>query len=244
MKSEFGASIKQKIIDFLYPLNTRCPICERLLFVKDEYICHSCFGKLKPAHMDKCAVCGEKTEVSSGLCSDCCENKFAFAHAFSLVEYDDISGSIVAEFKYHNNKAIAESCGEHMYREYVKRNSNLDFDFITCVPSKNESFNRRGYNQAAVIAAAFADMANLPVYCDLLVVVGEPRDQIGLNYDQRKENVKDCFAVTEPKLCSGKKVLIIDDVVTTGSTLSECARMITESNALSVSFATYATAVR
>lgn len=244
MKSEFGESIKQKIIDFLYPANVRCPVCERLLFAKDEYVCHLCVNKFRFEAADKCAICGAALAEGLEVCAECRENKFAFAHAFSLVEYNEISGSIVAEFKYYNNKAIAESCGEHMYQEFIKRNPNFDFDIITCVPSKKESFEKRGYNQAAVIASAFANMAKLPVYCDLLVVVGEPLDQIGLNYDQRKENVKDCFAVTEPGICSGKNVLIIDDVVTTGSTLSECAKMIMKSNALSVSFATYATAVR
>lgn len=244
MKIEFDENIKRIITEFLYPSNGRCPICGRLLFSKNGYICHKCRGRLTLVGSGECAVCGAETESATGLCGGCRENIFDFAHAFSLVKYNEASGCIVAEFKYHNNKAIAESCGEHMYPEFAKRNPIFDFDIITCVPSKKDSLVKRGYNQAALIAEAFASKAKLPVYCDLLVAVGEPLDQIGLNYEQRKENIKDCFAVTEPKLCSGKRVLIIDDVITTGSTLSECAKTLIEAKALSVSFATYATAVR
>lgn len=238
--------IKDAVIKFIYPSNPVCPICKRVLFTDKAHICFNCIDSVSPKNHNECAICSETVGNNTGVCNSCKNSIYDFANGYAYTDYDYISREVVLEFKFRFNKEIAKYCAKLMYEDIVKSNIKLEYDIITCVPSKKENFENRGYNQAAVIAGEFAFLSGIKVNNDLLVVVGTLKDQIGLSFNQRKENVKNKFALNPAvkENIVNKHILIVDDVVTTGATLSECAGVLKASGAESVSFITFASASR
>lgn len=238
--------IKEYIINFIYPSSPICPICKRVLFTDKVHICFHCIDSIKVLEHDKCVICDSVLGDKSGICPHCKSQIYDFKSAYSYTEYDNNSREVVLEFKFHHNRDVAKYVARLIYDDIVKSGIDFRFDIITCVPSKKESFNERGYNQAAIISSELSSLSGLTVNNDLLMVVGTPKDQIGLNFTQRKENVKNKFSVNPAFSAdiTGKHILIVDDVITTGATLSECAGALKASGAESVSFVAFASASR
>ena len=116
---------------------------------------------------------------------------------------------------------------------------NRKFDLITCVPLSKKQKKLRGYNQSELIAVNIGQMLNIP-FDDVLDKLRENSSQHTLSAKERKQNVKDIYYVPNASHVAGKSVLLIDDIVTTGFTLSDCVRALYEAGACSVYCATAA----
>ena len=160
----------------------------------------------------------------------------------SVFTYDNISSCVIHDFKYNRNRYAAKECGKRLAERLADVSWIKDIDIITCVPCTAEKLNQRGYNQAALIALALSDALNIEVNNEILLKCRETKDQIGLSYEQRFENVKNAFEVINYKIIENKTVLIADDVFTSGATINECTNMLKKSGARTVYFATVALA--
>ncbi len=109
-----------------------------------------------------------------------------------------------------------------------KNNTDEVFDnaVLVPVPLENKKLKQRGYNQAEELAKELAKVLKIPVVSSNLVKIKKTESQIGLNAKARQENVKGAFAIKNPAELAGKKVFLIDDVYTTGSTMEECANVL------------------
>ena len=103
---------------------------------------------------------------------------------------------------------------------------NNAFDFIACIPLTKKGKRERGYNQSELIAKEIAKQLCLPFYSTILVKLFDNRPQHKLPAAERTGNVAGVFECTEPELAEGKKILLIDDIKTTGATLNECAKIL------------------
>ena len=107
-------------------------------------------------------------------------------------------------------------------------------DCVVCVPSSAERMKLRGYNQSFLLAKEFAKLVDLPFYDDVIQKAVDTISQVGLSRKERKENLKGSFKITQKDKIKGKKVLIIDDVMTTGTTVDVLAERLKNAGAMEV----------
>ncbi|MCM1506166.1 MAG: ComF family protein [Ruminococcus flavefaciens] len=189
--------LKRKILNLFFP--NRCPICDELINVND------CF----------CAECTDKLNSYKGSfkitgASEC----------FSALIYDKAVKPAVFLLKKGNCGNSAHAFG--VYLADVLRDNSIPekVDIIVPVPMSESSRRKRGYNQSELIAETVGAETGLPVRC-IIRKVRETKEQKSLGRAGRKLNLKNAFEITDD--VSGKRILLIDDICTTGSTLSELA---------------------
>ncbi len=222
-----------------------CEWCLDVLFPKEclgcraegEYVCQSCRGQLMPAYAEICFGCHKR--VSGGEICDNCRPRYAFDGLIIAADYEnELIGTLIKNCKYRFVRELSDEIAELIIKKLAQRlkiaetaSTLLDREFFSAViisaPLSKRREKWRGFNQAELIARRVAEYFSLSVSTDLKKIKHR-RAQAKLNEAQRLINLKDCFVFkgTAPKLA-----LLIDDVVTTGATLNECARVLKEAGA-------------
>lgn len=137
--------------------------------------------------------------------------------------------------KYNGEKELAYVLARYLTAAFQQPpwcNLEATIDFAIPVPLHAERLHERGYNQAALIAEAFGQRSQLSVETSILLRTRYSQSQVHLQFDERQANVKNAFEATQD--LSGKRVLLIDDVYTTGATLNECAQALRNAGAIDV----------
>ena len=117
---------------------------------------------------------------------------------------------------------------------------NWDFDFLVPIPVSKERFKERGYNQALLLANQISEkFDNKPIF-EVLEKIKQTKDQVGLNFQERQENLNGSIKVCEKELVRDKDILLVDDVLTTGATANVCAEVLFKAGAKSVKLITFA----
>lgn len=213
-------NIYKKFEDILF-VNYSCISCEREIFDNKNFsLCEDCFKKLDIINMPKCKKCGDS--MGQNLYCEACYNKsYSFDRNISLCYYTDISSNIIKRFKYSNKRYLAEYIVNLMVEnlEIPK-----DTDYVTYVPSSKAGKKERGYNQTEDMAKLFSEKTGIP----LLEILGKNEgfsNQASLDKKGREENLKNAFytILDDKNIIKNKNILLIDDVFTTGTTLSRCA---------------------
>ncbi|WP_298839187.1 ComF family protein [Clostridium sp.] len=194
-------------------------------------------------------ICNGYSEESEALCTVCrkklrrCEESFYIGHcaeeynARSVFYYSSIVKELIIRLKYKNDFICGEILAKYML-ESVKDNE-LKFDLISYVPMTKKALKNRGYNQSEFLAKYLSRFLNIPVICNL-VKTEDTKDQIGLSGDQRWDNMKKCFEIKENEFIKNKKILLVDDVITTGATAFHCAHMLKVNGAINIFILTIA----
>lgn len=222
-----------KIIDRLEDLflkNHACICCRREIPDGTEFsLCKNCLSKLNVIDGITCKTCGEKILEGNTFCDRCKLIKYNFDKSNSFAVYDDTASRIVKRFKYNGKKYYSRHIAELMAKneKYFE-----DIDFITFVPISDKRKKERGFNQAEEIARELGKIYGIKVI-DTLEKLGNGKHQAGLTQKERRENLSGSFALKEDvkEIIKDKNILIIDDVFTTGSTLSECAKALKSARA-------------
>ena len=150
----------------------------------------------------------------------------------AAVRYDDPINPTIHAFKYTGNFGLANDLGKLMAIAWDKWEAELAVDVVVPVPLHANRFQERGYNQSEELAKVFADSVGLSLDTNLLFRTKHTKPQAELNARKRIGNVQAAFAVVND--VKGKQILLIDDVVTTGSTLLACAHTLLDEGAASV----------
>ena len=166
-----------------------------------------------------CSLCGDAI-VSGELCTRCQVSPLRIAGIRSAVYFDGVLREAVHRLKYRGCTALAQPLGDLMV-VYWGQHPVLA-DVVVPVPLHAARLRERGYNQAALLARQMAAQVGLPVDEHTLTRHRATPPQVELNATQRMENVRDAFRCTDGGL-AGKRVLLVDDVCTTGATLDACA---------------------
>ena len=218
------SSYTGKIIDLLFP--RWCTGCGR----EGEYICPSCRSTLAVVEEPSCERCGRPLGDSSA-CDNCGED-WSIDRIRAPFLYGGVIRQAIHNFKYDNLRDIASLLAGYMY-ECLKEHS-LDADIIIPVPLHPRRLRERGYNQAALLARKLGEMAGIPVQEDRLIRRLHTRSlATSPSREARYDIVSNAFAVNGG--FQGKRVLLVDDVSTTGATLNAGARMMKAAGAAYVS---------
>jgi competence protein ComFC len=206
----------KKIIDSVFPPS--CVICNSV----GTYLCENCEPSLKVVSKACCVICGVPLNSSlSHACSACFEHKPEYDYHKSLFTYSQHVQKLIHDFKY-NEKFWVLSFIEERFADLA--NSFSDVDVVVPVPLHRNRLQQRGFNQSGLFAKTWARYLKKPLKKNLKRIVDTP-SQTGFRRDERLNNLKNAFAITGSSL-RGKRVLLVDDVHTTGATLSMAARQL------------------
>jgi len=214
------------VVDLLFP--PRCVVCNRL----GAWLCAPCLGEIEAIHPPVCRRCGlpvDNLEGSSSAARICERCQKAPPQLDGLLAYAFHGGPLrqaIHQFKYEDLRALAAPLGKLMADGWVALSSpDWAVDVIVPVPLHATRQRERGYNQAALLARELGACLHRPVVENILLRTRATAPQVELNAQERKANVRDAFQCMDASL-SGKQVLLIDDVCTTGATLeAACAAL-------------------
>ena len=232
----------QAALSLFYP-----PTCEgcSASIGAGEYLCTTCRSRaprIVPPFCSKCSEPFSGAITGSFSCSNCANQTLHFEAAVAAYRARGIVRRLIHEFKYHQREYLRHVIGDWLAE--VMNDSRLhsaQFDAIVPVPLHPAKHRERGFNQAVLLARSLSARTSLPVKL-ALERVRYTKTQTAFDRAERMQNLRNAFRLRAGQDVQGSRVLLVDDVLTTGSTLSECARLLKKSGACSVYAATAARA--
>ncbi len=250
MKSAVKAA-SSSLFSILFPSD--CRICSApLTTISSLPVCEPCLAQIVPLDGLLCRVCGEKlfssyTDSGEGaVCGMCRRAQPHFRRAVAYGTYEGTLRDVVHLFKYHGVRPAGRLLGKLLYQATGAMALPEDM-IVVPVPLWSGKRHDRGFNQAETIAHAFIDFqssSSIQLDTSVLVRTRETASQTGLTRHQRRANVRGAFAVVKPERVKGRSILVVDDVMTTGTTAGECARVLRRAGAKEVFVATVARATK
>jgi ComF family protein len=229
-------------VSLLYP--PVCTICGKSIR-GGEYLCERCEANAFRIHAPFCHKCSEPFDgsiTSAFTCANCAHREIHFEAAVAAYRGRGVVRQIIHEFKYnrqiHLRHLVARWLGAALDDE---RLCGRRFDLIVPVPLHPARQRERGFNQAGLLAKLLARQSSIPVK-PLLERIRYTNTQTALDRSERMENLHNAFRLRKNADVRGLRMLLVDDVLTTGATLNECARVLKRAGALSVHAATAARA--
>lgn len=205
--------------DYLFPVY--CLGCGE----EGNWLCDNCFKKVDAPGVFCCPYCHYHSPEGK-CCANCVSFSFLSAQIslFQYKEEEEIGGKIIGYFKYYYIEELKKDL-DRLIDKFVKGKLGLfaGLEVIVPVPLSKKRLAERGFNQAEIIANILGDKLNLPVVKALKRVI-HTKQQAKLKREERLKNVRGAFGNGQDIL--GEKVLLVDDVFTTGSTMQECAKIL------------------
>lgn len=204
----------KNVYDVILPRN--CINCEIKLKKDEQYLCNSCFQKLILL----------KTHISDESISP---DKY-YTKAYSAFKYDDVSKECIHFFKYLSYTKMSDYLA-YLAFDISGLELNTKYDYLIPVPLYKTRLRERGYNQAVLLANSFSKKLNIPVSTKIIYRSRHTDTQTQKSHEERKTNVKNAFKLHKTAEVKGKKFLLVDDVITTGSTMNSIAKLLKENKA-------------
>ncbi|MDR1572460.1 MAG: ComF family protein [Clostridiales Family XIII bacterium] len=225
-------------LELLYPSSIYCVSCGNLIDATRPYaLCDECAAGLRWADGPVCGSCGKilAEDARDGLCSDCSGASRPFERGFACMEYGG-GRELIHNFKYRGRAYCGEKIAEMMHDRL--RLGMPETDMVLPVPMHRGKERKRGYNQADVVGRLLARRLGLPYRKGLLVRTRATAPMSKLGGERRRENLKGAFALRPggEALVEGRRLLLVDDVFTTGSTVEACAEALLAAGAAAVCF--------
>lgn len=220
--------LKNLLKQIFYPKNLTCSVCRRESF-SGKSICEGCHAIMPYNNKSVCGHCGRATPYSVEYCDYCKDKQTYIDMARSVYEYEYPLSLLVRRLKYGGERYLAEEFAESMQACYFKSIGYADC--IVFVPMTDGRKRDRGYNQSEELAKALSKLICVPVIGDVLVKTRETESQVGLERKERLKNVKGSISIRNRALIKNKRVLIVDDVMTTGATLEVIAEKLKDAGA-------------
>ncbi|MGC8862025.1 MAG: double zinc ribbon domain-containing protein [Armatimonadota bacterium] len=217
------------VLDLVYP--PRCLVCGE---PGSLYLCEVCIGRIPLIGPPCCRVCGAPVGLGERTCVECRGREYRFEYARCAGIYEGELRRAIHALKYDSHIVMADPLAELMARAFPNTYLAGKVDVVVPVPIHYSKLVERGFNQSEELARRFCTARGLPLEAGALVKVKKTRPQVDLPEDRRAANVEGSFEVPSPERIAGRRVLLIDDVFTTGATLSEAAGALCAAGASSV----------
>lgn len=230
--------IIEDCLDLVYP--RRCAICGEIVSPKGQLVCTDCYPRAQRVKEPRCLCCGkEVASEEQEFCMDCMRRETYFEYGFSLWNYTDAMRKSIAAYKYHHRKEYAKFYSREFVDAFGAELMDLQPDALIPVPVHWTRYIERGYNQTAVLAKQIGSELDIPVLEDVLLRKRKTVAQKKLGHQERAKNLAHAFSVSEKWKNMSKslsRVVLIDDIYTTGSTLNMCAKVLKQDADVEVYF--------
>ncbi|MDO8955761.1 MAG: ComF family protein [Deltaproteobacteria bacterium] len=230
------------LVDFFFP--SQCPLCGKIL---DENSlgrpCPSCLSQIKFFSHPYCPRCGLGFNTAMGedhLCSGCLTEHWDFTKARSIGPYEGLMAEVISRFKFRGISRLAKPLGILLAEYEDPEFTFSEFDLILSVPLHPQRLRKRGFNQSLLLARRISRVHSIPLDFTALQRIRHTQPQTELSGPERKKNIRGAFAVKKSAIISGKRILLIDDVFTTGATVQECSKALLKAGAKRVDVMTLA----
>lgn len=201
---------------------------------------------------ERCPYCDKIIDYDK-LCCDECKNIFGTVTyktyakggfpCVSATTYTDKFADAVKRFKFHNRRQYAFSLARKMAEAIAKEYQDVNFDYIAYVPMHRIKQQERGYNQSRLLAKELSFILGIPIVHALIKVRNNEPQHSTKSAAKRAENVKGAFKAVSKEIIKDKSILLIDDIITTGNTLGECARMLMKHESRNICCATFSVTI-
>lgn len=253
---ELIGKIAASAAEAVFPADIYCICCGSIIDSTRTYsLCDSCIEKFQWIGLDTCRKCGKPLgkDDPHDLCHDCRTVRHHFDRGYTCCLYDLYARAVIMDLKYRDKSYLGRIVGDILADRMQAAGGQISeggqtlkdrYDIVIPVPVSPRRMEQRGYNQAALIAARFSEKSGIPM--DDRVIVREDRKMAMKDLDamQRRLNVRDAFLLTEHGKemldGSGKRIVVVDDIYTTGATVDECARVLKSSGASKVDVLSFA----
>jgi len=230
----------RRVLDALVP--PRCLGC-RTIVAEDGALCPTCWSEVSFISPPQCSLCGLPFTIDPGaeaICGACSIKRPGFDRARAVFLYDDGGRRLVLDYKHRDRTHSAAS-----FAKWIERAAPdlcAEADVIVPVPLHWTRLFKRGYNQSALISRVLARQLDRPFEPLALKRVRRTISQVGLSAQERRKNVGGAFEVSEKqaKVLNEKRVLLVDDVLTTGATVEGCCKALKSAGARAVDVVTLA----
>ncbi|MGN0797085.1 MAG: ComF family protein [Christensenellales bacterium] len=210
-----------------------CINCGKELANPNRYgLCDECKSKIEFLYEDVCHKCGRREKSEADYCLTCQAHERHFLRNRSVCVYDGIAKSLIHRYKFGGKKYYCSYFANMLVDKYL--DEGYDCDVVTSVPISKERARKRGYNQSQIVAKRLAEALKLPYVGECIVKSKDNIEQAKLSGKEREENVLGVYKVIDKTAVKGKRVLVVDDVLTTGATMSEVARVLYKAGAQKV----------
>jgi ComF family protein len=241
--------ISDAFVSVFFPAG--CRICDRLLTGASRVpICGDCLSTFVPAPGISCEICGRQLAgwtpkpEQALLCPACVDKTYAFDRARSFAVYEGALVDAILLLKFEQIAPLGAWFAERLSEMVCREGNAMAADVVVPVPLHRQRERERGYNQAALLSLPLAKRLHLPHKAVLLMRTRARPDKRILSLEERWESVRGAFATRPGSQVDNLRVLLVDDVLTTGATLDACARALRDAGAKSVLGLTIARAVR
>lgn len=219
------------ILEAVYP--PVCPICDRVIN-KPEQICPECRKKLHYIQSPRCMKCGKPVENDeTEFCFDCMRIRHSFDRNVALWGYTDDTRKSIYRFKYQNCRSYSRIYGDELKKHLGELILQWKCDAVIPVPIHARKKRERGFNQALLLAQEISAFTGTALDDEILVRERYTKPQKELDDRERIKNLKRAFNVTK-NVVQYKKVILVDDIYTTGATLDACALALKERGVMQV----------
>ena len=222
-----------RLLNLIYP--RRCPVCDDIVG-GTRLICEPCRLRLHPVREPFCKKCGKPLSTQEAeYCPDCGRRKHLYTRGRAVFEYDFVMRESIGRFKYENRREYGDFYVREMLGSCKEAVRSWNIDLISPIPLHRSRRRTRGFNQAELIARKLGKELGIPVSADTLLRSRKTKPQKELNDQERRNNLKNAFKIGKNDL-EFKKILLIDDIYTTGSTIDAAASVLLDHGAEKVYF--------
>jgi len=218
---EFLSKTKEFFLDFLFP--KFCISCGK----EGSYLCQDCFSLIDILERQYCPFCPQPKVVIDGKTCNFCKRSKSLNGLYCAASYNNfIIKKLINQFKY---EPYIKELSKPLFSLIVAHLINLDKvknfqDYIFVpIPLHKKKLKKRGFNQASEIAKELSRILKIPFFDDILIKIKQTPAQMELKKEEREKNIKGIFLCQKPEIIQRKKILLVDDVFTTGSTMEESA---------------------
>lgn len=208
----------------LYP--QVCPLCGVVIDIRNNGTCDECRGRISYVQSPVCLKCGKEIfDEEIELCEDCSKYMRTYDKGFPAMNYIEPVTDCVAKFKYNNRRELADFFASEIIRCHGKRIAELSPEVLIPVPVHKKKLKKRGYNQAELLARSLGRRLDIPVDADIIKRNLNTMPQKKLDNVEREKNLKKAF-ISDCEIVQYKKVMLVDDIYTTGATIESCTSLL------------------
>jgi len=229
---EFLSKNKEFFLDFLFP--KFCISCGK----EGSYLCQDCFSLIDILERQYCPFCSRPKIVIDGKTCNFCKRSKSLNGLYCAASYNNfIVKKLINQFKYEPyikelSKPLSSLIVAHLIN--LDKVENFQDYILVPIPLHKKKLKKRGFNQAGEVAKELSRILKIPFFDDILIKIKQTTAQMELKKEEREKNIKGIFLCQKPEIIQRKKILLVDDVFTTGSTMEESALILKRAGAKEV----------